>query len=150
MSVDTVARLAKLKNVVAIKEASGNLEQMAKIKKICGNDLSLFSGDDALTLPVLSIGGAGVVSVIANIMPGQVAEMIRAFENKEIERSREIYLDMLEIVKAMFIETNPIPVKTAMSLMGMIEPEIRLPLCEMSKDNLSKLKKTLKKYKLIK
>ncbi len=150
MSVDTVKRLSELKNIIAIKEASGNLQQMAGIKQACGDDILLFSGDDALTLPVLSVGGVGVVSVIANIMPAQVVRMIKAFENKEMERARQIYFDMLEIVKAMFIETNPIPVKTAMSLMGMIEPEIRLPLCEMSKDNLSKLKKALKKYKLIK
>ncbi len=149
MSMETVKRLSELKNIVAIKEASGNLEQMAQIKRVCGDDILLFSGDDALTLPVLSVGGVGVVSVIANIMPKQVSEMIRAFENKELERARQIYFDMMEIVKAMFIETNPIPVKTAMALMGMIEPEIRLPLCEMSKDNLSKLKKVLKKYKLI-
>ncbi len=149
MSVDTIERLAKIKNIVAIKEASGNLSQMAEIKRRCRDNLVLLSGDDALTLPVLSIGGEGVISVVANIMPDKVREMISAWNNKEIERARDIYFDLMPLVKAMFIETNPIPVKTAMGMMGMISPELRLPLYEMSKENQEKLKKVLKAYQLV-
>ncbi len=150
MSVETIQRLAELKNIVAIKEASGNLHQMAEIKRVCGDKLTLLSGDDALTLPVLSVGGEGVISVVANIVPDKVVELINAWNNREIERARDVYFDLLPLVKAMFIETNPIPVKTAMGLMGMISPELRLPLCEMSKENLERLKRVLKSYGLIK
>ncbi len=150
MSVDTIARLAELKNVVAIKEASGNLSQMAEIKRVCGDKIVLLSGDDALTLPVLSVGGEGVISVVANIVPKDVVEMISCWNNREIERARDKFMELLPLVKAMFIETNPIPVKTAMGLMGMINPELRLPLCPMAKENEEKLKKVLKAYQLIK
>ena len=122
---------------------------MAQILKLCGNNLSLISGDDALTLPVLSIGGTGVISVVANIVPSQTARMIRLFEESKIEQSREIYYQLLPLVKAMFIETNPIPVKQALGLMGLIKPELRLPLCPMSPENTEKLKKILKEYGLI-
>ncbi len=150
MSVETVQRLAEIKNIVAIKEASGNLAQMAEIKRVCGDKLTLLSGDDALILPVLSVGGEGVISVVANIVPDRVVQMIGAWNNREIERARDMYFELMPLVKAMFIETNPIPVKTAMGLMGMISPELRLPLCEMSKENLEKLKKVLRMYDLIK
>lgn len=146
---DTIAKISQFKNIVAIKEASGNVSQMAQILKLCGNNLSLISGDDALTLPVLSIGGTGVISVVANIVPSQTARMIRLFEESKIEQSREIYYQLLPLVKAMFIETNPIPVKQALGLMGLIKPELRLPLCPMSPENTEKLKKILKEYGLI-
>jgi 4-hydroxy-tetrahydrodipicolinate synthase len=145
----TIAKLAKIKNIVAVKEASGNVSQMAMIKKLCGYHISLISGDDALTLPVLSIGGIGVISVIANIVPTQTAKIITQFEQGNIEESRKIYLDLLPLIKAMFIETNPVPVKTAMGMMGLIRPEVRLPLCPMLPENEEKLKKVLKDYKLI-
>ncbi len=150
MSVETIQRLSEIKNIVAIKEASGNLSQMAEIKRVCKDKLTLLSGDDALTLPVLSVGGEGVISVVANIVPEKVVQLINAWNNREIERARDIYLDLLPLVKAMFIETNPIPVKTAMGLMGMISPELRLPLCEMGKENLDKLRKVLRSYGLVK
>ncbi len=150
MSVDTIVRLSQLKNIVAIKEASGNVSQMAEIKRRCGDKLILLSGDDALTLPVLSVGGEGVISVVANILPEKVVQMICAWKNKEFERALDVYFELMPLVKAMFLETNPIPVKTAMGLMGMINPELRLPLCEMSKENLEKLKKVLRSYGLIK
>ncbi len=149
IEADTVAKIAQIKNVVAIKEASGNIVQMAEIKRLCGDNLTLISGDDALTLPVLAIGGTGVISVVANIVPAETAEMIKQFEAQNLEKSREIYLRLLPLIKAMFIETNPIPVKTAMGMMGRISPELRLPLCPMLPENEKRLKKVLKEYRLI-
>lgn len=145
----TMSRMAKLKNVVAVKEASGDLKQMAEIKRLCGKDFDLISGDDALTLPVLAIGGVGIISVVANIVPKDVSGMIRAYEDKNMKLASEIYYKLMPLVNAMFIETNPIPVKTSMGLMGMIEPTLRLPMCAMLESNLDKLKKALREYKLI-
>lgn len=146
---DTVARLAQIKNIVAIKEASGNVAQMAQILNLCGDELTLISGDDTLTLPVLALGGAAVISVVANIVPAQTAEMVKLFAQGKIKESRKIYYQLLPLINAMFIETNPIPVKTAMGMMNLIKPELRLPLCPMLPANEEKLKKVLKKYKLI-
>ena len=148
IEADTVARLAQIKNIAAIKEASGNLIQMARIRQLCGK-IALISGDDALLLPVLSIGGIGVISVLANIVPERVAEVIANFEAGEIAVARKGYLGLLPLVKAMFMETNPIPVKTAMGLLGLIKPELRLPLCPMQEQNRARLKKLLKEYKLL-
>ncbi len=147
---ETVARLAEFKEIVAIKEASGDLVQMAKIMNLAGDKITLLSGDDNLTLPVLSIGGKGVISVIANIVPKETAQMISLWEKGEVEKARELYLKLLPLCQAMFYETNPIPVKTALSLMGKIKGELRLPLCPMSKENLERLKKVLRQYDLIK
>ncbi len=149
MLPQTVARLAELKEIVAIKEASGNLVQMAEIMNLAGDKITLLSGDDTLTLPVLSIGGKGVISVIANIVPKETADMIRMWEQGDVEGARKMYLKLLPLCQAMFYETNPIPVKTALSLMGKIKGELRLPLCQMSKENLEKLKNVLKQYNLI-
>jgi len=148
---ETVAKLARdCNNIVGIKEASGNLEQMSRIKALCPKDFVLLSGDDSLTLPILSIGGKGVISVVANIVPKDVAEMISAFEKNEIKKAQKLHYKLLPLIKAMFIETNPIPVKTAMGLLGMCSPELRLPLCAMSQENLEKLKKVLREYGLLK
>jgi len=146
---ETFAKLAEIKNIIGVKEASGNLEQMAKIRKVCPKEFLLISGDDGLTLPVLAIGGTGVISVVANIVPRDVADLCAAFEGGDIARAREIYYKLFDLVKAMFIETNPIPVKTAMALMKMCDPGLRLPMCEMSAENKEKLVKALKEYKLI-
>ncbi|MCM8787101.1 MAG: 4-hydroxy-tetrahydrodipicolinate synthase [Candidatus Omnitrophica bacterium] len=148
---ETVAKLAsRCKNIIGIKEASGNLEQMARIKLLCGEKFLLFSGDDALTLPVLSIGGDGVISVVANIVPKDVSCMINAFYNCEIKKAQQIYYKLLPLIKALFLETNPIPLKEAMGLLGLCSPEVRLPLCSMSEENLKKLKKALIEYGLLK
>lgn len=147
---ETIAKLAKdCKNIVAIKEASGNLEQMSRIKQLCGKNFDLLSGDDALTLPVLSIGGTGVISVVANIAPRDVADLVSAFERGDLAKAFEIHYKLLPLIKAIFIETNPIPVKTAMSLMGLCSPDLRLPMCAMAAENIEKLKKALKSYGLI-
>lgn len=149
MLPETVARLAELKEIVAIKEASGNLSQMAEIINLAGDKITLLSGDDNLTLPILSIGGKGVISVIANIVPRETAEMIKMWEKGDVEGARKMFFKLLPLCKAMFYETNPIPVKTALSLMGKISGELRLPLCPMRPENLEKLKNVLKQYNLI-
>ncbi|MCM8779150.1 MAG: 4-hydroxy-tetrahydrodipicolinate synthase [Candidatus Omnitrophica bacterium] len=148
---ETVAKLARdCPNIIGIKEASGSLEQMSRIKALCPQDFLLISGDDSLTLPILSIGGVGVISVVANIVPRDVREMVSCFERGELKKAQQIHYKLLPLIKAMFIETNPIPVKTAMGLLGLCSPELRLPLCPMSEENLEKLKKALKEYGLLK
>ena len=146
---ETFVKLAQIKNIIGVKEASGSLEQMSRIRSLVRKDFLLISGDDALTLPVMSIGGVGIISVVANIIPRDVAYMCALFEKGNIKRCEELHYKMLDLIKAMFIETNPIPVKTAMGLMKMIDPQIRLPLCEMLPENKEKLVKALKDYKLI-
>ncbi|MFA5060209.1 MAG: 4-hydroxy-tetrahydrodipicolinate synthase [Candidatus Omnitrophota bacterium] len=147
----TMAKLAAdCKNIVGVKEASGSLEQMAAVRKLCGPKFILLSGDDALTLPLLSLGGMGVISVVANIVPADVSALISAFNEGNLKKAQEIHYKLLPLVKAMFLETNPIPVKTAMGLMGLCEGSLRLPLCEMSDENLAKLKIALKEYGLLK
>ena len=147
---ETIANLAKdCKNIVAVKEASGSLDQMSRIKALCPPSFQLISGDDSLTLPVLSIGGIGIISVVANIVPGDVADLVAAFEKGNIKKAQSIHYKLLPLIKAVFIETNPIPIKTAMGLLKMCEPDLRLPMCGMSPDNLEKLKKALKNYGLL-
>jgi len=147
---ETIARLARdCKNIVGVKEASGNLEQMARIRALCDDKFDLISGDDSLTLPVLSIGGTGVISVVANIVPRDVTDMVAAFGKGDIKEARQLHYKLMPLVKAMFIETNPIPLKTAMGLLGMCESDLRLPLCAMSEENIEKLKKALKEYGLL-
>ena len=148
---ETIAKLAcDCKNIVAVKEASGNLDQMSRIKQLCPESFALISGDDSLTLPILSIGGIGIISVVANIVPKDVANLVSEFEKGNIKKAQEIHYKLLPLVKALFIETNPIPVKTAMGLLGMCEPDLRLPMCAMSLENLEKLKKALVDYGLLK
>lgn len=148
---ETFQRLAHVRNVVAVKESSGSLEQMSRIKDLCGEKIALISGDDALTLPVLAIGGTGIISVVANIVPDQVVKLVRAFEQGNLKEAQRLHYHLLSLIKMMFIETNPIPVKTAMGLMGLIpDVSLRLPMCPLSDGNLSKLKETLHSYKLIK
>lgn len=147
---ETIARLAHdCKNIVGVKEASGSLDQMSRIRQLCGEKFDLISGDDSLTLPVLSIGGTGIISVVANIVPRDVANLVAEFEKGNYKKAREIHYKLLPLIKAVFIETNPIPVKTAMGLLGLCEPELRLPLCAMSDQNLEVLKKMLKEYRLL-
>lgn len=147
---ETIARLARdCKNIIGVKEASGNLDQMSRIKALCGDNFDLISGDDSLTLPVLSIGGTGIISVVANIVPRDVADMVSAFEKGDLNKAQELHYKLLPLVKAVFIETNPIPVKTVMGLMGLCEPDLRLPMSSMLPENLEKLKQALKDYGLL-
>jgi 4-hydroxy-tetrahydrodipicolinate synthase len=147
---ETIAKLAQdCKNIVGVKEASGNLDQMSRIKALCGANFDLISGDDSLTLPLLSIGGAGIISVVANIVPKDVSDLVSEYERGNTKKAREIHYKLLPLIKAVFLETNPIPVKTAMGLLGMCAPDLRLPMCAMSAENLEKLKKALKDYGLM-
>ena len=146
---ETFARLAAIPNIVGVKEASGSLEQMGRILQLTDGKLALISGDDALTLPVLSIGGVGVISVTANIVPGDVAAMVKAYFEGRHEEALQRHQRLLALTKALFIETNPIPVKTAMSLMGLCRPEMRLPMCPMSEANEQKLRQELTAYGLV-
>ena len=151
MLPETIARLAReFKNIVGVKEASGNLSQMLALRNICPEDFSLISGDDALTVPILSIGGKGVISVLANIMPREVEEVVSRFEKGDIKGALNLHLKLYPLIKAMFWETNPIPVKTALNMMGMISGELRLPMFKMSESNKVKLQKMLQEYGLLK
>lgn len=149
MQPETVARLAKISNIVGIKEASGNLIQASEVIAACPKDFALLSGEDALNWPLYAIGAQGAISVTANILPKLCAELWHANIQKNIQRCQEIHYQLLEINNVLFIETNPAPVKTALSLMGKCSDEIRLPLVGLKKENFEKLKSTLKNYKLI-
>lgn len=151
IETDTVARLARdCKNIVGVKEASGNLQQIKDVRRACGDKFLIFSGDDALTLPVLEIGGVGVISVVANIIPKDVAALVTAFNSGNKSKASGINDKMIPLIKAIFIETNPIPVKKAMELLGMCSSEMRLPLCDMEDANIEKLKVALHNYGLLK
>jgi len=146
MLPDTVARLSKIDNIVAIKEASGSLDQVSQILSLC--DITVLSGDDSLTLPMMSVGAKGVISVVANIIPGDVVKMVDSFLAGNTDEARKLHYKMMPIFKAMFIETNPIPVKASLGIMKMIESEWRLPLCPPKDETIEKLKKVLKAYGL--
>lgn len=145
---ETFAKLAELPNIVGVKESSGSLEQMSRIQVLTKRRLALISGDDSLTLPVLAIGGVGVISVVANLVPQDVAALVRAFEQGNIRQAIDLHERLLPLVKAMFVETNPVPVKTAMGLLGMIEPSVRLPLCELEPASREKVQAALAAYGL--
>lgn len=147
---ELMAKLAQdCKNIVGVKEASGSLEQMQRIREVCPKDFILLSGDDALTLPLLSIGGVGVISVAANIVPKDVAAVISAFNQGDLKKAQNINAKLQPLIRALFIETNPIPVKTACELMGLCSGNMRLPLCDMEEPNLLKLKTALRAYGLL-
>ncbi|HXV27899.1 MAG TPA: 4-hydroxy-tetrahydrodipicolinate synthase [bacterium] len=147
LAPETVARLAKIPTIVAIKEASGNLDQVDQILELC--DISVLSGDDGLTLPMMAIGARGVISVTANVVPNLVRDMIHRALEGNLEEARQLHRELYPLSKVLFIETNPIPVKTALGMMKMIKPEFRLPLCEMKKENQAKLKLVLQKMGLL-
>lgn len=145
----TVARLAECKNIIGIKEATGDLKQVSEVIRLCGDRITVVSGDDFTTLPLMALGGKGVISVTANIAPHDVAGMCNAWERGKIAAARKLHFKLEPLNAAMFIETNPIPVKTALALMGRTSEEFRLPLCEMSPANKEKLKSVLKNAGII-
>jgi len=145
----TLVELCKFKNIVAVKEASGNISQIVEIKALCGDRLDIYSGNDDQIIPILSLGGIGVISVLANIIPSEVHTMVNLYLAGETASALKLQLDLLALTNSLFIETNPIPVKTAMNLMGMNVGNLRLPLCSMTEGNLSILKKELINYGLI-
>lgn len=146
---ETVARLAPHGNIVAIKEATGSLQQGSEVIALCGDQIDLLSGDDFITFPLMTCGAKGVISVLANIMPKTVADLVDAFFAGDLETARQLHLKTLKISNAMFIESNPVPVKTALELMGKAPADVRLPLAPLSEDNKAKLAAIMKEYKLI-
>jgi 4-hydroxy-tetrahydrodipicolinate synthase len=147
---ETVERLAGHENIAGIKEASGDLEQISEIIVRCGGRIDLLSGDDALTLPVLSVGGKGVVSVLGNITPSPILEMISSFERGDLRGALDIHRKLLPLCQAMFMETNPVPVKEAMNMLGTDMGGVRLPLAELSAGSRDKLRKVLRDSGLLK
>ncbi len=150
LAPETMARLASdFKNIIGVKEAAGSMPQASKILDLCGMDFILLSGEDALNYPLLTIGGKGFITVTANIAPNDVAEVYNSFSRGDIDRARDLHYKLMPLNKALFIETNPIPIKAALSMMDKIKYEYRLPLCKMSETNYEKLKSALKDYGLI-
>ena len=147
LSVETICRLGEIKNIVAVKEATGNLDVSSEVA--ANSDLTILSGDDSLTLPIMSVGGKGVISVAANIVPAEVRKMTTAMLAGEIDKARAAHQKLFKLFKTMFIETNPIPVKTSLALMGKCREEFRLPICPMMPPNKEKLIGVLKEYGLL-
>ena len=144
---DTVARLSEIKQIVAIKDATGNLDYTSEVISKC--NITVLSGNDSQTFPMMALGGKGVISVAANIIPKDVAEMVDSFLDGNIEKAKKLHFKMFKLFNALFYETNPIPVKAALELMGIIGSEIRLPLTKMSEDNKVKLIKEMEEYGLL-
>ncbi len=143
IAVDTVARLSKNQNIVAVKEAGGSTDRVSEILTAC--DITVLSGDDSLTLPMMAVGGKGVISVVSNLLPAEVKAMVDAFLTGNPDKARELHFQLYPLFKDAFIETNPIPIKAAMAMKGMIGEEYRLPLCTMKQSNRAVLKATLEK-----
>jgi len=147
---ETLARMAReIPAIAGVKEATGDLNQMIRTIELCGPDILVSSGDDGLTLPLLAVGGAGVISVASNIIPGPITAMWRAWEAGETAAAREQFFKMLPLFKALFVETNPIPVKTALALMGRMSDEMRLPMSPAQPGTVEHLKKILSQWNLI-
>jgi 4-hydroxy-tetrahydrodipicolinate synthase len=145
----TVARLAKLPTVVGIKEASGSMDQVSEIVESCPPEFAVLSGDDSLTLPMLALGGVGIISVVGNIAPAAMSELVRAFRAGNVARARELHYQIFDLCRTMFIETNPIPVKTAAGILGLCSDEMRLPLSPMAEGARKKLEETLRACKVL-
>jgi 4-hydroxy-tetrahydrodipicolinate synthase len=144
---DTVARLAKASpNIVSIKEASGSVERISELRMRLPESFTILSGDDSLTLPFMSVGAVGVVSVASNLFPAEVCALVRAFESGDVKSAAKLHHKMFSLFKDLFIEPNPVPVKTALGWRGTISGEVRLPLCEMSEANQARLRKTLEAF----
>lgn len=146
---ETCLELSKTENIVAIKEASGNISQIAKIASSCGNNLSIYSGNDDQNIPILSLGGIGAISVLSNVAPRFTHNMIYDFLNGNIEKARFAQLQSLELIESLFCEVNPIPVKTALNMMGYNFGKPRLPLIDMSESGKQRLKKSLENFNLL-
>lgn len=145
----TIARLSAIKTIVGVKEGSGSVQQASDIVQMCGDRLTVLAGDDSLTLPMMAVGGKGVITVTANIMPAEMADLVKAFAEGKVEEARRLHFKLSPLFAALFYETNPIPVKEALGYMGKIDPELRLPLCPMASDTREKLIRTLKEAALI-
>lgn len=149
ISLPVYRQLSKHENVVAVKEASGNISQIAELIAECGDDLDVYSGNDAETLPILALGGSGVISVVSNIIPNEMKTLCKKWFDGDIKECRRLHEKYFNLMKMMFCEINPIPVKAACALMGLCEDEMRSPMCEIGEENRIKLKNSLKEYGLI-
>ena len=149
MLPSTVARLAVMKNIVGVKEGSGSVQQASEIAQTCGDRLAVLSGDDPLTLPMMAVGATGVITVTANIMPKEMAQLVVSFLAGRIEEARQLHFKLSPLFAVLFCETNPIPIKEALGLMGRIDPELRLPLCSMGTENRNQLTRVMKEMQLI-
>ena len=147
---ETMARLTDFPTIKGLKEATGDLKQCAKVLQLCGDKITVLSGDDFTVLPLLAVGGQGVISVVSNVAPGDMAGMCNAFFEGDLAKARELHYKMWPLMEAMFFETNPTPAKTALKMMGKITGEVRQPLCLMSAANEDKLRGVMQKYGLIK
>ena len=139
ISAETIARLAEVPNIVGVKESTLSMNMVSDIRHLCGDEFDILSGDDPMILPLMSLGGTGVISVASNVAPGAVSAMVAALNSGDFDRGRELHYQLLPLFRALFVETNPIPVKAAASLLGLCSDEMRLPLVPMSGENLRKL-----------
>ncbi|NDO18335.1 4-hydroxy-tetrahydrodipicolinate synthase [Lachnospiraceae bacterium MD329] len=146
-SIDTLKKLAKVENIAAVKEASGNISYMAKVAAEVP-ELYIYSGNDDMIVPTLSLGGKGVISVVANILPEETHNICEYYFNGDVEKSRDLQLKMLDLINSLFIEVNPVPIKTAMNLLGFNAGNLRMPLVEMDSANLETLKKSMTDFGL--
>ncbi|MBU4483954.1 4-hydroxy-tetrahydrodipicolinate synthase [bacterium] len=149
MLPETVGRLAEIDNIIGLKEASGDIKQIKKIKKLVDDDFAILSGDDPINLQIYEAGGVGAISVASNVMPAKVCKVWNSFLSGDIKTAKITHEELINLTKALFIESNPIPTKTALSLMGLCEDEFRLPLTKMGDRNKEELIRVLKQYKLI-
>jgi len=146
---DVVKELSNHKNIVGLKEASGDISYLAEVVRVCGNDFAIYSGNDDIIVPVLSLGGVGVISVLANVMPNETHDIVMSYLEGDVVKSRELQLSLNSLVNSLFLDTNPIPVKTAMNLMNMEVGGLRSPLWEMTPEYVEVLKEEMEKLKLI-
>jgi 4-hydroxy-tetrahydrodipicolinate synthase len=141
IEADTIIELSEHKNIVAMKDATGDIGYAAEVlSRITNEDFVIYSGNDDMIVPILSLGGVGVISVVSNVLPGETHNLVMKYLNGDTEGSRKMQLDMLNFIQSLFIETNPIPVKTALNLMGFDVGELRMPLWEMEPTNKEKLR----------
>ncbi len=143
ISAETMARLAEIPNIVGVKDSTLSMNMISDVISLCGEEFDVLSGDDPMTLPLIALGGVGVISVASNVAPGAVSDMVKALLEGDWVRGRELHYELLPLFRALFVETNPIPVKTAASLLGLCSDEMRLPLIPMGGENLRRLQETL-------
>jgi len=146
---ETLARLSEVKNIAAVKEATGSVDQAIEVLRLCGDRLALYSGEDSLTYSLMALGGKGVISTVANVAPKPMAQLTQACLEGHWETGQKLQFEMIPLIRSLFIETNPIPVKAALSLMGKCQGDLRLPLTPMSEGNLKRLKQTMTNFGLI-
>ena len=146
---ETLARLAEVKNIEGVKEATGSIDQAIEVIRLCGDGLAVYSGEDSLTYSLMMLGGKGVISTVANVVPREMSQLTRACFEGDWESGKRIQFQLIPLIRSLFLETNPIPVKTALTLMGKCQGDLRLPLTPMTDGNLQRLRKVLGDYKLI-